>query len=110
MPGAPDNFAIGSLVWPGLSKLNEECGENVQVIGKIMAFPRLGEFDLHPDGTNLTRRLEEELGDLQAAIDYVTAANDDLDNGAIQKRRERKLDLFLKWHNEEQERQRGRKA
>ena len=30
-------YSIGSDVWPGLSKLAEESGEVVQVIGKIVA-------------------------------------------------------------------------
>ena len=29
-------FAIESSHWAGLSKLNEECGEVIQVIGKIL--------------------------------------------------------------------------
>lgn len=32
----PPMFAIGSPVWPGLSKLAEEAGETLQVVGKLM--------------------------------------------------------------------------
>lgn len=103
MPGSNHNGAIGSETWPGLTKLLEECGETVQVIGKILAFPE-SLRDKHPDGTFLVPRLEEELGDVLAAIDYVMAANDVLDNQAIEMRRHRKLDRFLGWHNEERAR------
>jgi hypothetical protein len=33
----PYPFAIGSDAWPGTSKLLEEQGELVQVLGKLMA-------------------------------------------------------------------------
>jgi NTP pyrophosphatase (non-canonical NTP hydrolase) len=101
MPGAPHRFAIGSHTWPGLSKLNEECGENVQVVGKLMAFPS-GE---HPDGAGpLSGRLEDELGDLMAAIQYVAFANDKLDASKIVARAQKKLALFKRWHEDERAR------
>lgn len=30
------SFSLGSRTWPGLSKLVEECGEVLQIAGKIM--------------------------------------------------------------------------
>jgi NTP pyrophosphatase (non-canonical NTP hydrolase) len=76
MTGTPDKlsqqgaapFSIGSDIWPGLSKLIEECGEVTQVVGKIIgAHPNVD----HWDGTNLRERLQEELADLSAAICFV---------------------------------------
>jgi NTP pyrophosphatase (non-canonical NTP hydrolase) len=79
--------------WRGIGKLAEECGEVVQIIGKAVAFP-LGD---HPDGRGPVHdRLIEELGDLQAAIDYVCQTNG-LPDDQIQARRERKLQLFHQW-------------
>jgi NTP pyrophosphatase (non-canonical NTP hydrolase) len=89
-------YSIGAGLWPGLSKLIEEAGEVAQVAGKIIGTG--GELD-HWDGTNLADRLEEELGDLSAAIDYVTKAND-LDSAAIDRRAMAKLALFGQWHVE----------
>lgn len=65
-------FAIGSKVWPGLSKLIEELGEVQQVVGKIIA---TGGAHRHWADGNLAERLEEEMGDLFAAIDFVISYN-----------------------------------
>ncbi len=62
-------FGIGRKhKWPGFSKLNEECGELIQVIGKFMGSD--GEIN-HWSG-NLLDKLYEEMGDVQAAIWLVT--------------------------------------
>lgn len=64
---------VGGTYWPGLAKLNEECGELIQVIGKIMAYP-LGTS--HPDGgPDLTERLSDELADVMAAAEFVLEKN-----------------------------------
>ena len=86
-------------MWPGLAKLAEECGELVQVIGKIMAYPDASQP--HPDGSDLVKRLQVELGDLQAAADYVLHANDAMDISAVASRRWDKVELFMSWHNRE---------
>lgn len=65
-------FAIGSSVWPGLSKLIEELGEVQQIVGKIIA---TGGAHQHWADGNLARRLEEEMGDLFAAIEFVISHN-----------------------------------
>jgi NTP pyrophosphatase (non-canonical NTP hydrolase) len=89
-------FAIGSRTWPGLSKLVEECGEVLQVAGKIIATG--GEPD-HWDGTTLRQRLVDELGDLSAAIGFVVDQNlDDLDRHQVEIRRDQKRRLFEDWH------------
>ena len=68
----PELFTVSAQLWPGLAKLVEEAGELLQVAGKLMAYP----YDsFHPDGTNLHTRLQEELADLQAAINFVVNHN-----------------------------------
>jgi NTP pyrophosphatase (non-canonical NTP hydrolase) len=91
-----NNFNFGSTNWPGLAKLIEECGEVIQVAGKIMATN--GEV-AHWDGTDLRDRLQEEIGDLVAAIGFVGEYND-LDLDTVEKRIDKKAELFEKWHKE----------
>jgi NTP pyrophosphatase (non-canonical NTP hydrolase) len=89
-------FAIGADKWPGLSKLVEEAGEVLQVCGKLMG--TFGSSD-HWDGSDLKERLEQELGDLLAAIDFVLEANKEVLNSVrIGERRREKLKLFRDWH------------
>lgn len=57
-PPAPP-YSIGSSHLPGLSKLTEECGELTQVLGKVLGMGSAGD---HWDGTNLRKRLIEEMG------------------------------------------------
>lgn len=100
--GAPDadrcRYGFGTDSWPGLAKLVEEAGEVVQVAAKLLGTGgRLG----HWDGTNLARRLEEELGDLRAAIDFFVAHNSDqLDTAAIRQRTATKVGVFEGWHDD----------
>lgn len=96
---SPQLFAFhpGSESWPGLAKLNEEAGEVIQVIGKIMA---TGGAEEHWDGTNLRRRLETEIGDLMAAISFV-GLHCNLDQDAIGKRMTLKLALYEQWAKED---------
>lgn len=88
-----------------MTKLMEECGEVIQVCAKIIALqddPE-GRFETleHWDGTNLTKRLEEELGDLAAAIDFFTLANHErFDLEYFYFRRASKVGLFRKWNRE----------
>lgn len=65
-------YAIGSEVWPGLSKLIEELGEVQQVLGKILG---AGGSIRHWAENNLAECLEEEMGDLFAAISFVIDHN-----------------------------------
>ena len=87
-------FAIGSKVWPGLSKLIEEAGEVQQVCGKLIG---TGGDAAHWDGTDLRERLEEEIADLIAACEFVRSANQ-LDRAKIEKRITDKMRLFSQWH------------
>jgi NTP pyrophosphatase (non-canonical NTP hydrolase) len=86
-------YSIGSYNLSGLSKLIEELGEVQQVAGKIMGLGNMGQ---HWDGTHLQSRLEDELGDLHAAIAFFTNHNG-LDFEAITKRAAEKLALFEQW-------------
>ena len=88
-------FSIASKEWPGLSKLSEECGEVVQVIGKLMGTQ--GSVH-HWDGTNLRDRLIEEIGDLMAACEFVAAHNHIFSE--VIARRDAKYHIFSKWHYE----------
>ena len=91
------DFSIGSDVWPGISKLIEEAGEVTQVCGKLIAIA--GESE-HWDGTNLRERLENELADLTAAIEFVVGRNR-LDATRMNARATEKLRLFMKWDKEQ---------
>lgn len=93
---APKSFAIGSRDWPGLSKLNEECGELVQVIGKLLA---TGGSVEHWEGEPLDERLTDELADVQAAIHFVLEHNGErIDRERWRARVVLKLSTFNQWH------------
>jgi len=89
------DYCIGSNVWNGLAKVIEECGELQQVCGKLIG---------NEGGTNywddvdLVKKFTEEIGDLQAALDFFVETNP-LDAYKIQQRRERKLKKFFKWNS-----------
>lgn len=91
-------FAIGDKEWPGISKLVEEAGEVGQVAGKLMG---TGGHLAHWDGTNLARRLEEEMGDVLAAVNFVLMTCDEVSAQEVRQRAEYKLTLFMEWHKEQ---------
>jgi NTP pyrophosphatase (non-canonical NTP hydrolase) len=93
-------FAIGDEEWPGLSKLAEECGEVLQVIGKLMG--TRGE-EIHWDGQNLTESLLDEMADLRAAIDFVLEHNPFTgeQKAKYYQRYSKKMELFEDWHAHE---------
>lgn len=77
-----DGGAVDPVVIPGLSPaeyerlalLAEECGEVIQIIGKIL---RHGYESRHPDGGPTNRELlERELGDVDAALRMMFDADD----------------------------------
>ena len=90
-------FAIGAEVWPGVWKRLEEAGEVVQVGGKLLGTDGVEE---HWDGTNLRTRLEDELADLAAAIEFVRSENH-LDRERMAERTAAKLQTFRVWHRDE---------
>jgi NTP pyrophosphatase (non-canonical NTP hydrolase) len=93
---ARSRFAIGAEHWPGISKLMEEAGEVVQICGKLLG--TYGETK-HWNCPDLKARLEEELGDLLAAADFVQMKCG-LDMTRVDKQRRKKRLLFEKWHAE----------
>lgn len=93
IPPSFDEPTKAKEVHLGIHKLTEECGEVLQLLGKLGAFPQ-GE---HPDGKgDLILRLEDELADLAAAIEYFTFVNKLNDNRIIE-RGCQKLKLFKEW-------------
>jgi NTP pyrophosphatase (non-canonical NTP hydrolase) len=88
-------FAIGDTEWPGISKLAEESGEVVQVIGKLMGTG--GKLD-HWDGSKLNEELNKEIGDLLAAIRFVVRHCPNIDSNTINERADLKLRRFEQWH------------
>ena len=105
MSGSGD-FSIGGDLWNGISKLIEECGEVVQVAGKLIGSRGVPE---HWDGTDLRERRSEELADLKAAIAFVILRNE-LSAYDIDRRAARKLAKFFAWdsrtHSNDVEQQR----
>lgn len=84
------SFFVSEDLWPGISKVVEECGELLQILGKLMAYP-VGRY---PDGQDLKVLVEEEIADLYAALDYFVEVNG-LDNTTD--RRCVKLKRFKEW-------------
>ena len=94
--GAAGPYSIGSGHWPGLAKVIEECGEVIQAAGKIIAANGDGR---HWDGSDLRQRLEDEIADARAAIEFLAAMNG-LDWERIIRRETIKAGLFRQWHLE----------
>jgi NTP pyrophosphatase (non-canonical NTP hydrolase) len=94
------DFALGSKVWPGTSKLIEESGELLQVLGKLMA---VSGSTNHWSG-DLKKMLIEELGDLAAATAFFIGTNFTADEVVeIQARTLNKLTTFEEWHQNPKE-------
>jgi NTP pyrophosphatase (non-canonical NTP hydrolase) len=87
-------FAFGDKEWPGISKLVEECGEVVQIVGKLIQTRGKTKHWNVPD---LKAALEDELSDVWAALTFVQK-HCDLDANRMADRIVQKLDLFEKWH------------
>lgn len=87
-------FAFGDDEWPGVSKLTEECGELLQVLGKLGG--SRGKTN-HWSG-DLIEKLHEEMGDVLAALAFVRDFNPELNDEAIHRQRDRKYVQFVKWH------------
>lgn len=80
----------------GLAKLIEECGEVIQVAGKLLAYPA----GPHPDGQgDLSQRLEDEIADVMAAARFV-AQTHGLSRDRIAARVFSKLALYDSWHSD----------
>lgn len=89
-------FAIGDREWPGISKLAEEAGEVLQVVGKLMG---TGGEVRHWNVADLKRALEDEVADLAAAIEFVSRRCG-LDEVRMRARVLEKMQRFERWHDE----------
>jgi NTP pyrophosphatase (non-canonical NTP hydrolase) len=88
-------FAFGDDMWPGLAKLTEECGEVLQVVGKLL----MTHGDPAHWSGNLRTMLLEEVADVEAAISFFTWHNLSPDEAAAHSRRvEEKITKFNDWH------------
>jgi hypothetical protein len=85
----PVPYGIGSDTWPGLSRL---AADAAQVANAASAIISTGN-DTDQDAAVQRESLQEQLGDLRAAIDYVIGKNG-LDWAAVNKRRDRKRSLY----------------
>jgi NTP pyrophosphatase (non-canonical NTP hydrolase) len=82
----------------GLNKLVEECGELVQVAGKLSAYPHP---QVHPDGMgSLRARLMDECADVVAAIRFVSEKYEFAWDQEFVARCERKHRQFLMWDSD----------
>jgi hypothetical protein len=81
----PVPYGIGSDTWPGLSRLAADAAQVVRLACTIIGTGN----DTHQDAAVQRESLQEELGDLRAAIDYVIGKNA-LDWTAVNRRRDRK--------------------
>jgi NTP pyrophosphatase (non-canonical NTP hydrolase) len=89
------DFSIGSAVWPGTSKVIEETGELLQVLGKLIA---VGGATEHWDG-DLRKKLVEEASDVAAAVCFFVLANfTDDELHAYNDRMDVKFARFRAWH------------
>lgn len=98
----PVPYGIGSDTWPGLSRLAADAAQVVRVACTIISTGN----DTHQDAAVQRESLQDELGDLRAAIDYVIGKNA-LDWAAVNKRRDRKRSLYERGIDEDQPPARG---
>ncbi len=88
-------FAFSDSEWPGIAKLNEECGELVQVMGKLMM---IHGTTAHWSG-DLRKMLVDEMADVEAALTFVKEnCLTKKEVAAIRRRVASKLKRFEKWH------------
>jgi NTP pyrophosphatase (non-canonical NTP hydrolase) len=80
----------------GLTKLIQKCGELIQVSAIKQAY---FDVDTHPDGSSIKNRLQEQIGDVLAAIDFVVFMLN-LDLRTISERHISKLETFHRWNSE----------
>lgn len=95
VPEGMGPFSFGSP-WSGLAKCVEEAGEFLKVAGKLMA---TGGHPAHWQG-DLVPRLEEEAGDLIAALSHFTQFSRHIDERRVHSRSSLKVHLFERWHHE----------
>jgi NTP pyrophosphatase (non-canonical NTP hydrolase) len=96
-------YAFSDKQWPGVAKLNEECGELIQEIGKLMMID--GTTD-HWSG-DLRERLINEMGDVAAALIFVRDhCLTNKERLTLAERADEKVQKFEKWHKDKEVRRR----
>jgi hypothetical protein len=96
----PVPYSIGSDTWPGLSRLAADAAQVVRVACTIMGNRGDTQPEAEAETNGLRESLQEELGDLRAAIDYVIGKNA-LDWDAVNRRRDRKRSLYERGADED---------
>jgi hypothetical protein len=86
-------FAFGAPEWSGIAKLAEELGELQAVLGKLIG---TGGDRQHWQG-DLVPQLEEEMGDVGAALEHVLNRCPHIDKNHVEARWDLKGELFNKW-------------
>jgi hypothetical protein len=89
----PGPYGIGSDTWPGLATLAADAAQVVEVVSAIIGNGN----DTGPDAARLRESLQDQLGDLRAAIDYVISKNA-LDWNAVNRRRDRQRSRYERDH------------
>jgi hypothetical protein len=87
-------FSFGAERWPGLAKLNEECGEVIQIIGKLMMTDG---HVAHWSG-DLGIALIDEMADVEAAIRFLRKRLGGAARSYMTERADAKLAKFEHWH------------
>jgi hypothetical protein len=94
-PEAIEAFAFGDDLWPGLAKLTEECGEVLQIVGKLM-MTHGGRAHWSGD---LRQMLLDEVADVEAAIVFFVRHNlNHAESHAMARRVTQKVAKFEQWH------------
>ncbi len=90
-----------SMSHEGLTKLMEECGELIQAAAKMLALQQ--DFPgqtIHWDRSDVRKRIEEEMGDVLGAIEFVIEKKD-LSASSVFNRSQDKLAVFRGWDAKE---------
>lgn len=111
-PTGSGDFSIGGALWPGLSKLIEECGEAAELLPELILAKTIAALQVtsgkligsegrvdHWSG-DLRKRFVEEIGDLRAAITFFVHHNLLDDFPAMEDRTDAKVALFEQWHRD----------
>ena len=93
----PVPYGVGSDTWPGLSRLAADAAQVARAACTIISTGN----DTDQDAAVQRENLQEQLGDLRAAIDYVIGKNA-LDWDAVNRRRDRKRSLYERGIDEDQ--------
>ncbi|MGH7239207.1 MAG: hypothetical protein ACREHG_03965 [Candidatus Saccharimonadales bacterium] len=95
-------FTLGADVWPGLVKVQEEASEVVTAAAKVISHVK------GPEATEKRGHLEDEMGDLIAALDALMVLNPRLDMDRIHERAAAKTRVYLDRHEKRQAKRNGK--